>query len=226
MEAACQTVLRTTNVYLLAENRLVRETLARVLKKRAGISVVGVQSATESAIDEIVANGCEVVLTDSMKVFRNSRFLAYQTTQTPGFRVVLFGMDDDANTFWQAATYGVHGYLLKDASAFEIFRAVKAVTLGEAVCPPRLCMTLIQRVAQRSRAEAAEGSNAEARSSLTNRQMQMVELVAKGMTNKEIAANLNLSEFTVKNHIHRIMRQVDAENRHHAVEMIRAQQQI
>src|SRR5438477_11430328 len=94
MEAVCQTVLRTTSVYLLAENRLVRETLARVLKKRAGISVVGVQSATESAIDEIVANGCEVVLTDSMKVFRNSRLLTYQTTQTTVFRVVLFGLAD------------------------------------------------------------------------------------------------------------------------------------
>jgi DNA-binding NarL/FixJ family response regulator len=49
-----------------------------------------------------------------------------------------------------------------------------------------------------------------------------VDLVAKGMTNKEIAANLNLSEFTVKNHISRIMKQVDANDRHHAVRMVRA----
>jgi DNA-binding NarL/FixJ family response regulator len=54
------------------------------------------------------------------------------------------------------------------------------------------------------------------------RQQQLVALVAKGLTNKEIAAHLNLSEYTVRNHIHRILKQVDAESRSEAVETIRA----
>jgi DNA-binding NarL/FixJ family response regulator len=57
---------------------------------------------------------------------------------------------------------------------------------------------------------------------LTLRQQQLVALVAKGLTNKEIAARLNLSEYTVRNHIHRILKQVDAESRSEAVETIRA----
>jgi len=57
---------------------------------------------------------------------------------------------------------------------------------------------------------------------LTLRQQQLVTLVAKGLTNKEIASQLNLSEFTVRNHIHRILKQVDAESRSEAVETIRA----
>jgi DNA-binding NarL/FixJ family response regulator len=57
---------------------------------------------------------------------------------------------------------------------------------------------------------------------LTNRQRQLVALLAGGLSNKEIAANLNLSEFTVKNHIHRIMREVDAENRYEVVDVVRA----
>ncbi len=57
---------------------------------------------------------------------------------------------------------------------------------------------------------------------LTYRQRQLAALVAKGLTNKEIAANLNISEFTVKNHIHRIMRQVDADSRYEAVDVIRS----
>jgi len=59
-------------------------------------------------------------------------------------------------------------------------------------------------------------------SDLTLRQQQLVSLVAKGLTNKEIAARLNLSEYTVRNHIHRILKQVDAESRSEAVETIRA----
>jgi DNA-binding CsgD family transcriptional regulator len=57
---------------------------------------------------------------------------------------------------------------------------------------------------------------------LTQRQRQLMSLVAMGLSNKEIAANLNLSEFTVKNHIYRVMKQVDAQNRHEAVHLIRA----
>jgi len=213
-----------TDVYVLAENRLVLETLARVLRKRAGIRVVGVKSATDSAIEDFFASGCGVVLTDSLTIFRDGSFLQHQAEQLPRLKIVLFGMEDDPGTFWQAACLGVNGYLLKDASASEIFSAVRAVAQGEAVCPPRLCMTLIQRLAQRSRTEGGGAASFASKASLTHRQMQLVDLVAKGMSNKEIAANLNLSEFTVKNHIHRIMKQVDADSRHHAVEMIRAQQ--
>jgi DNA-binding CsgD family transcriptional regulator len=57
---------------------------------------------------------------------------------------------------------------------------------------------------------------------LTIRQQQLISLVAQGLTNKEIASRLNLSEFTIKNHMHRIMKQVEAVNRHQAVEAARA----
>jgi DNA-binding NarL/FixJ family response regulator len=56
---------------------------------------------------------------------------------------------------------------------------------------------------------------------LTHRQRQLMSLVAMGLSNKEIAANLNLSEFTVKNHIYRVMKQVDADSRHEAATLIR-----
>jgi DNA-binding NarL/FixJ family response regulator len=226
MGTGAQSALQSADVYLLAENRLVRETLARFLRKRTGIRVVGVQSTTESAIEDIFTTGCEVVLTDSLSIFRHNNFLDNQAKHGPVLKTVLFGMDDDPSIFWQAACFGVGGYLLKDASANEIFDAVRAVIQGEAVCPPRLCMTLIRRLAQRSRTDGAESHSVTSKSLLTHRQMQLVNLVARGMTNKEIATNLNLSEFTVKNHIHRIMRQVDANSRHHAAEMILAQQQF
>ncbi len=60
------------------------------------------------------------------------------------------------------------------------------------------------------------------KNSLTHRQLQLMNLVAQGLSNKEIAASLNLSEFTVKNHIRRVMRQMEAESRHEAVDLIRA----
>jgi DNA-binding NarL/FixJ family response regulator len=84
-------------------------------------------------------------------------------------------------------------------------------------------MSLIQFVSQecRHRPEMLD-HRTRIKLGLTYRQRQLITLVARGMTNKEIAANLNLSEFTVKNHIHRIMKQIHAENRQDAVDVVRA----
>ena len=74
----------------------------------------------------------------------------------------------------------------------------------------------------RPRPRNADCGEAQIHPGLTLRQQQLVLLVAKGLTNKEIASQLNLSEFTIKNHIHRIMKQVEVESRHDVVQAVRA----
>jgi len=110
--------------------------------------------------------------------------------------------------------------LLQDASASDVVSAVRAVSRGEAVCPPQLCSVLFRFVAQTPREMPLRTTTS--KPDLTLRQQQLVTLVAKGLTNKEIASHLNLSQFTVRNHIHRILKQVDAGSRSEAVETIRA----
>jgi len=210
-------------VYLLAENRLLRETLARLLQKRAGICVVGVSRYHEMAIREVATSGCDILLADCLTNPEESSLLRELFEDAPQIKVVLFGMDEEPAIFLRSVYLGVSGYILKEASASEIIAAVRGVAQGEAACPSKLCMALIQHLAheyrENPRIAAHPGS---AKGSLTHRQLQLVDLVEKGLTNKEIAASLNLSEFTVKNHLRRIMRQVDADDRHQAVEVIRA----
>jgi DNA-binding NarL/FixJ family response regulator len=98
-----------------------------------------------------------------------------------------------------------------DASAIELVSAVRTVARGGAVCPPRLCKRLFAVVAQQLGAPVAQGRRVGKR--LTRREAQLVPMIDHGLTNKEIAAQLNLSEQTIKNHIHRILRKVGAENR-------------
>jgi DNA-binding CsgD family transcriptional regulator len=91
------------------------------------------------------------------------------------------------------------------------------------VCPATLCRTLFQFVSgEFHEMPTAPLQGASSHRVLTYRQRQLVSLVALGKTNKEIAASLNLSEFTVKNHLRRIMRQVDARTRQAAVDALRA----
>src|SRR2546428_789833 len=115
------------NVYLLAENRLVRETLARLLQKRGGLALVGMSRYNESARAEILTSNCSILLMDSFPTARDTDLLPELIERSLQTRVVLFGMDEDPDLFLKSVCLGVGGYVLKDASATEIIAAVQAV---------------------------------------------------------------------------------------------------
>jgi DNA-binding NarL/FixJ family response regulator len=213
----------STNVYVVAENRLLRETLVRLFRKRGDLCVVGQNSYSDSAPEAIAAAQSELLLLDCLNPNHKSDDLICDVRESiPNIRVVLFGMDEDVDIFLQAVRLGVNGYVLKNASSSELLDAVRSVAQGEAVCPARFCKVLFQAIASEATQRAAiADQRAGMRFELTQRQRQLMSLVAMGLSNKEIAANLNLSEFTVKNHIYRVMKQVDAQNRHEAVHLIR-----
>ena len=214
----------STNVYVVAENRLLRESLVRLFRKRGDLSIVGEDSYSDSTPEGIAAAQADLLLLDCLNPNHKSDDLICDLRESvPHIRVVLFGMDEDTDIFLQAVRLGVNGYVLKSASASELVDAVRGVAQGEAVCPPKFCKVLFQAIASEANQQAAIAEQrAGMRFELTQRQRQLMSLVAMGLSNKEIAANLNLSEFTVKNHIYRVMKQVDAQNRHEACHLIRA----
>ena len=203
-------------VFLLIENRLLREALVRLLRKRPDLTIVGESGQTDLTIQDILETNCDVLVIGSFQSNWLPPGFTLERVGELGFKTVLIGMEDH---FMATVRAGVTGYLLKDASASDVVAAVRSVVRGEAVCPPQLCYTLFRFVAQMAKEMPSQNAS---KPDLTLRQQQLVALVAKGLTNKEIAAQLNLSEYTVRNHIHRILKQVDAESRSEAVETIRA----
>src|SRR6267143_5314684 len=207
-------------VFLLVENRLLREALVRLFRKRSDLLVVGQGGQADLTTCDVSDSKCDVLVIASFQTSWLPTNFPLANVGQPGLKTVLIGMDADEDQFIAAVRSGVTGYLLKDASASDVIAAVRAVARGEAVCPPQLCSTLFRFVAQMAREMPVQ--SATPRPDLTLRQQQLVALVAKGLTNKEIASHLSLSEFTVRNHIHRILKQVDAGSRSEAVETIRA----
>src|SRR5579862_2217760 len=138
-----------TQVFLLIENRLVRETLARLLRRRSDVVVVGEGSPTEAPIPP-ESLGDVVVLDDLQAAAMLGAGL--QAGRIAGSRVglVLIGMEEEEDRFLRAVRSGISGFLLNDASASEIVSAVRSVARGEAVCPPKLCYALIRFVASSS----------------------------------------------------------------------------
>ncbi|HLZ12308.1 MAG TPA: response regulator transcription factor [Candidatus Acidoferrum sp.] len=202
------------------ENRLLREALVRLFRKRQDLCVVGQTSLAEEPQTQVLEDECDVLVGDCLTVNRAISTLEGNGGKTSGCKILLVGMDPDEEQFLTAVRSGVLGYLLQDASASDAVNAVRAVHRGQAVCPPRFCSALFRIVSQT--AADMTFQNSASKPDLTLRQQQLVTLVAKGLTNKEIASHLNLSEFTVRNHIHRILKQVDAGSRSEAVETIRA----
>lgn len=206
--------------FLLIENRLLREALVRLFCKRSDLLVVGQSGYAEATAVRVLESKCDVLIIDSWQIPWLPSVISPEKTDRAPFGTVVIARESDEKHFLAAVRAGVKGYLLQDASASDVVAAVRSVHRGEAVCPPQLCATLFDFFAHTARDVSRQ--NATARPDLTLRQQQLVCLVAKGLTNKEIAAHLNLSEFTVRNHIHRILKQVDAGSRSEAVETIRA----
>jgi len=210
----------TVQVFILAENRLLREALARILNKKSDIRVVGSSAFAPDIVDQIANTAPEVLLSDSAALaLSDLRLISEVRSAIPGLKVVMIGMDTDREVFLRGVRDGIVGYILKDASAMEVATCVRSVASGEAVCPPALCLTLFEQVAKQS--IQPTHFSMKHNLGLTRREQQLVHMISRGLTNKEIAAQLNLSEQTVKNHIHRMLRKLGANDRLAAVEICR-----
>jgi DNA-binding NarL/FixJ family response regulator len=209
-------------VFLIAENRLLLEVLTKVLGKKNDIAIAGACAFSDVAIQKIINSRPDVLVLDSFTAEEPYLELMREAlAAVQDLKVVTIGMDANESMFFQAVRTGVVGYVLKDASALEVVASVRAVANGKAVCPPELCLALFRRVAQ----QWSQMPSFQVRASLglTAREQQLVGLIGRGLTNKEIAAQLQLSEQTIRNHVHRMLRKVGAPDRLGVVEMCRLQ---
>src|SRR5256714_6236750 len=175
MQANDKTVCVTTNVYVVAENRLLRETLVRLVRKRADICVVGNPCCSESASEENASAQSDVLLLDCFPSSQKSdRLIASLHESVPELKIVLFGMDEDSEIFLRAVRLGIDGYVLKNASAQELLDAIRSVAQGEAVCPTQFCKLLFKTVATHTVTPTNTGSHGSPRYELTQRQRELM----------------------------------------------------
>jgi DNA-binding NarL/FixJ family response regulator len=213
--------IETVQVFILAENRLLREALARILNKKSDLRVVAAAAISSDIVRQIGESAPDVLLCDSSAVALSAlQLVAEVRAVVPGLKVVMIGMDGNPERFLRAVRDGIVGYVLKDASAMEVAAAVRSVANDEAVCPSSLCRLLFQELAKPT-AQPLTSFVLKNNLGLTRREQQLVQMISRGLTNKEIGSQLNLSEQTIKNHIHRMLRKVGANDRLGAVELCR-----
>lgn len=185
-------------------NRLLRESISRILSKKSDFEIIAVQPL------QPLPDGprADVVIIDSLE------FLAGQSCAGVSDRIpsrVLVAMEDDPDKFLLAVGRGARGYVLQEASALDVVSAVRTVADGQVVCPARFTRLLFDCVA--AQFSELPGNGKRTRWKLTRREQQLIPFIGRGLSNKEIAVHFSLSEQTVKNHVHRIMRKVGVTDR-------------
>jgi DNA-binding NarL/FixJ family response regulator len=191
-------------VFIVSENRLLRDTLARIFEQEQDLVVVGASRLCREASEELSSTRPDVLLWNPPALaVPDLNDLPRIRRRVPQMKVVAFGMEESEDAFLTAVRAGVVGYVLKDAYSADVVEAVRLTAQGEAVCPPRLCLCLFAHFANQP--TGVPKLRLRTRLPLTRREQELVPMIARGLTNKEIAMELNLSAQTVKNHVHRIL---------------------
>jgi len=208
-------------VFLLAQNRLLREALSKILYKKESLQVIGSCAMTANSLEDIVLASPDVLVIDSFTMTSIQVQLVRDLRQrVDDLKLVMIGMESDGQPFLRAIREGAMGYVVKDASAMEVAGAISTVASGDAFCSPQLCAFLFRFAAQQNQMPSF---HARQRLGLTNREQQLVGLISQGFSNKEIANRLQLAEQTVRNHVHRMLRKLGASHRLEVVDICRTE---
>lgn len=136
----------------------------------------------------------------------------------PESRIIIMNLLPKQEDIMHLVSCGVEGFILRDASAEEFLSTIRTVFEGEKILPPRLTNMLFSQIIERSN-NGHELPGIIESANLSSRERQIMHLVAEGLTNKEIAQQLHLSSYTVKSHVHNILRKLDLRKR---MQIIRA----
>jgi len=203
-------------VLLVDDQDLVRAGLQRILRRRDGFDIVGECSDGDEIPAFLSRNEVDVVVMD-LRMRRVDGIEATRRLRAAGERppvLVLTTFDDD-ELLSGALRAGAAGFVLKDSPAEELMRAVRAVATGDSWLDPAVTARVL--TAYRAAAPANRASNSEALTDLTGRELDVLRLVGRGLSNGEIATSLVISELTVKSHIGRIFAKLDLRDRAAAI---------
>jgi len=199
------------SVLIAVAVRLYRDGLAAVLQKQSQLHVVGTaatlldaQAASRNLAPHVVI--VDVLMDGALDLMRAVR------KESPNTRILAFAVQEEIEAILDYAQAGADGFVTANGSVAELVEAIERTAAGELLCSPRMAAQLLRRAAYE-----ASRSGDDTGYKLTTRELQVFSLLKRGLSNKEIAAGLNIAEATVKNHVHHVLEKLHVSTRGQAI---------
>lgn len=199
-------------IVLIDDNRLLREGLASMIQRQPGFKVLAAFADVDEAVEKVREARPHVVLLDFGLADHDSLTLTVSVHgEVPSARVIIMGLLPTQEDVADYVRAGASGFIMKDASFEDFFTTIRSVASGIEVLPPALTNSLFSQivgnVTRTNKMRVMDGVR------LTTRERQVIELLGEGLSNKEIAARLNIAVHTVKSHVHNVLEKLALRSR-------------
>ncbi|HXQ78137.1 MAG TPA: response regulator transcription factor [Gemmatimonadaceae bacterium] len=198
------------SIVLIEDNRLVREGIAAMLNQTSDFRVVGAVSSGDPAL--LRGNTPQVILLDlGLWEDDSLRIAEVISKESPQSRIIIMDLLPVHEDIVEFVNAGVWGFIMKDATFEDLVGTIRSVVGGTKVLPPQMTSSLFSQIAR----EAVDAGRSDAIESvrMTPRERQVIDLIAEGLSNKEIAARLEIAAHTVKSHVRNIMEKLALHSR-------------
>jgi two-component system NarL family response regulator len=197
-------------VLVVDDQELFRRGLIMLLGGDIDIEVVGEAADGITATELAITTAPDVILLD-VRMPRRTGVEACRAIKeaVPATKIIMLTVSDEEADLYESVKNGAAGYLLKDSSIEEVAQAIRVVNEGQSLISPSMAVKLIDEFKQMSKPEREQGPALR----LTERELEVLRLVAKGLNNREVAKELFISENTVKNHVRNILEKLQLHTR-------------
>src|SRR5438093_6282277 len=203
-------------VLIVDDHALFRRGLQMVLRQEADIDVIGEAADGNEAVEMAQESMPDVILMDVRMPHRTGIEATHQIKELlPHVKILMLTISDEEADLYEAIKAGASGYLLKEIPIEEVSDAIRSVWAGQSRISPSMASKLLTEFAAISKATEERPQMPAPR--LTEREMEVLKLVAQGLNNRDIAKKLYISENTVKNHIRNILEKLHLHSRMEAV---------
>lgn len=204
-------------VLLVDDHPLVRDGIAGLLRAK-GLEVVGEAGNGVEALQKARELRPDIILMDvRMPRLDGLEATRLIKTEIPDIKIVMLTVSDDDQDLFEAIKSGAEGYLLKSLEGDEFFELLEGINRGETPISPEMAAKILNEFMRQTREELADEPPASNHESLTDREMEVLQLVVQGLSNSEIADVLTISRNTAKYHLKNILAKLHARNRTEAV---------
>ncbi|NLO38424.1 MAG: response regulator transcription factor [Ruminiclostridium sp.] len=198
-------------IMLAEDHSMIRQGLRQLIELENDIKVVSEASNGEEAVSYFFIEQPDVVLMDiNMPKLNGLQALEAIKQKSPDAKIIMLTIHQDREYLFKALQLGANGYVLKDADGTVLIEAIRKVNLGDAYIQPTMARELIVEF---KRYTSGETGTSRKNNLLSDRELEVLALIAKGLLNKEIAKKLFISEKTVKNHISNIFKKLNVSDR-------------